>query len=379
MNILMVNTLPIPSGQASVNRLLSLAKGLVEQKVKVTILSTGKGTDENFHCLDGVKYCNLRKNGNKIICLLKSLFDLLLYVRDNRNSINAVWLVSNSLLVIYPLWFICKLYKIPYVQEKSEFPFVLMKRGVLFKIWACFYTHTTYILFDGMIIMTQTLLDYFRPLVRKKCQLIKVPMTVDVSRFNNIISKNYYGDYAAYCGYMGGNKDGVENLLEAFTYVEKKYPHFKLVLAGSASSSDELERLKNKAQTLGLRNVVFTGRVHRDKIPALLWNAKILCLARPSSLQSAGGFPTKLGEYLCTGNPVVVTAVGDIPDFLNSTNSFIVEPDNNKVFGDEIIKVLDNYEYAKRVAIRGEKTAKENFDGRVQAVRLVEFFKKVIE
>lgn len=102
-------------------------------------------------------------------------------------------------------------------------------------------------------------------------------------------------------------------------------------------------------------------------------------MARPSSLQSAGGFPTKLGEYLCTGNPVVVTAVGDIPDFLNSTNSFIVEPDNNKVFGDEIIKVLDNYEYAKRVAIRGEKTAKENFDGRVQAVRLVEFFKKVIE
>ncbi len=377
MNILMVNTLPIPSGQASVNRLLSLAKGLVEQNVKVTILSTGKGPDKKFHSLDGVKYCNLKKGGNKVISLLKSLYNLLSYIRKNRNSINAIWLVSNSLLIIYPLWFMCRFCKIPYVQEKSEFPFVLMKKGLISKIWAYFYTHTTYKLFDGMIIMTQPLLDYFRSLVKMKCRLIKVPMSVDISRFDNIKLNNIYGEYAAYCGYMGGNKDGIENLLEAFTYVENKHPQFKLVLIGEASSNEEFETLKNKAKKLGLRNVIFTGKVSRNEIPNLLCNAKILCLARPSSLQSVGGFPTKLGEYLSTGKPVVVTAVGDIPNYLDKNNSFIVEPDNNKVFGEEIIKILDNYEYAKSVAIRGKITAKENFDGRVQALRLIEFFKNI--
>ena len=375
----MVNTLPIPSGQASVNRLLSLAKGMVEQNVNVMILSTGKGIDNNFHNMDGVKYCNLQRSGNKIVSLLKSLLILVLYIRKNKSTIDAIWLVSNSLFIIYPLWFVCKAFKIPYIQEKSEFPFVLMKKGIMASVWAFIYTHTTHKLFDGMIVMTQPLMDYFRPLVRKKCKLVKIPMTVDISRFDNVSSNNQYGDYVAYCGYMGGNKDGVENLLEAFTYVEKKYPNFKLILAGSASSNEEFEKLKNKAKDFGLRNVIFAGRVSRNEIPTLLCNAKVLCLARPYSLQSSGGFPTKLGEYLCTGNPVVVTAVGDIPNYLNTSNSFIVEPDDNKAFGKEIIKILDNYEYAKSVATKGKITAIENFDGRIQALRLVEFFNKIIK
>ena len=379
MNILMVNTLPIPSGQASVNRLLSLAKGMVEQNVNVTILSTGKGIDNKFHNMDGVKYCNLQRNGNKIVSLLKSLFILVLYIRKNKSTIDAIWLVSNSLFIIYPLWFVCKAFKIPYIQEKSEFPFVLMRKGIIANAWAFIYTYTTYKLFDGMIVMTQPLMDYFRPLVRARCKLVKIPMTVDISRFDSVPSNNQYGDYAAYCGYMGGNKDGVENLLEAFTFVEKKYPKFKLILAGSASSNEEFEKLKNKAKDLGLKNVIFAGRVNRNEIPTLLCNAKVLCLARPYSLQSSGGFPTKLGEYLCTGNPVVVTAVGDIPNYLNRSNSFIVEPDDNKAFGKEIIKILDNYEYAKSVAAKGKITAKENFDGRIQALRLVEFFNKTIK
>ena len=49
MRLLIVNTLPIPSGQASVNRILSLGKGLVENGVNVTILSAAKSVDTKFH------------------------------------------------------------------------------------------------------------------------------------------------------------------------------------------------------------------------------------------------------------------------------------------------------------------------------------------
>lgn len=373
MNLLIVNTLPVPSGQASVNRILSLAKGLVESGDSVTILSTASGGDNLFHSSDGVEYCNFGNPGNGIICLLRSLIRVRRYIRHNNRVLDALWVVSNSPLLLYPLWVSCRLNKVKYIQEKSEFPFILMKKGFLAKVWGKVYVNTIYKLFDGMIIMTQPLLEFFKKLVRKDCQLIKVPMTVDISRFENVKAENQYGDYAAYCGNMSGNKDGVMNLIEAFSYVGPKHPDFKLLMIGGTNDPAEFDKIKNRVNELGLKNVVFTGRVTRDEIPALLTNAKVLCLARPSSLQSTGGFPTKLGEYLTTGHPVVVTAVGEIPGYLNETNSFIVEPDNNEKFGERLNEVLDDYERASAIGREGRKVALANFNYKVQAERLHQF------
>lgn len=229
-----------------------------------------------------------------------------------------------------------------------------------------------------MIIMTQPLLEYFKNLVRKDCKLIKLPMTVDMTRFENINNANKYGEYAAYCGNMSGNKDGVENLIEAFSFVEAKHPNFKLVMVGGANTDVEFFKIKQKVADLKLKNVIFTGRVSREEIPGILTNARILCLARPSSLQSAGGFPTKLGEYLTTGHPVVVTAVGEIPKYLNRDNSFIVEPDNNRLFGDTINEILSDYEKASVIGLEGRKVALANFNYSVQSARLHDYLINLI-
>lgn len=377
MGLLIVNTLPIPSGQASVNRILSLGKGLVENGENVTILSAAKSVDTNFHDINGIKYVNFAHNNNRLIGYIQSLFSILRFVGRNKTTIDAIWLVSNSPLLIWPLWYACKLNGIKYLLEKSEFPFVLMKKGFLAKLWAALYVNTIYKLFDGMIIMTQPLFEYFKGLVRKDCKLIKVPMTVDMTRFDNIHAVNEYGGYAAYCGNMSGNKDGVENLIEAFSYVEAKHPDFKLLLIGGANTEDEFLKIKKKVDSLKLHNVIFTGRISREEMPGYLMNAKILCLARPSSLQSAGGFPTKLGEYLSTGHPVVVTAVGEIPNYLNSSNSYLVSPDDNKKFGDTINEILDNYDKAKSIGLEGKNVALQNFNYAVQAVRLKTFFNEL--
>lgn len=373
MKLLLVNTLPVPSGQASVNRILSLGKGLVENGDQVTILSSAHSDDTEFHEINGIQCANLSSEKSRIAGLMESLFKILKYVRCNKANIDALWVVSNSPLLIWPLWLSCRCNKVKYIMEKSEFPFVLMKSGIIAKLWGKFYVNTIYKLFDGMIIMTQPLLEYFKNLVRKDCSLIKVPMTVDMTRFDNVPSNNSYGNYAAYCGNMSGNKDGVLNLIEAFSYVEPKHPDFKLLMIGGTNEPSEFEKIKNRVVELGLKNVIFTGRVSRDEIPVLLSNAKILCLARPSSLQSTGGFPTKLGEYLTTGHPVAVTAVGEIPGYLNESNSFIVEPDNNEKFGNRINEILSDYEHASAIGLEGRKVALANFNYKVQADRLHKF------
>lgn len=378
MKLLIVNTLPVPSGQASVNRILSLGKGLVENGDQVIILSSAYSDDTEIHELNGIQFANLASKKSRIAGLVGALFKILKYLDDNKDNVDALWVVSNSPLLIWPLWLSCRFNKVKYIIEKSEFPFVLMRSGLFAKLWGKFYVNTIYKLFDGMIIMTQPLLEYFKSLVRKDCSLIKVPMTVDMTRFDNVSSNNTYGNYAAYCGNMSGNKDGVLNLIEAFSYVEPNHPDFKLLMIGGTNEPTEFDKIKKRVVELGLKNIIFTGKVSRDDIPVLLSNAKVLCLARPSSLQSTGGFPTKLGEYLTTGHPVVVTAVGDIPSYLNDSNSFIVEPDNNEKFGNRINEILSDYERAAAIGLKGRKVALTNFNYKVQAVRLHEFLVELI-
>lgn len=367
-NIVIVNTLPVPSGNASVNRFLSYAKGLVKLGNTVTVLSSSYHEDK-VSVIDGVKCVNL---GTKARF---SLFNSLLSIskRLYLGSYDSIILVSNSLLLIYPISIIAKLRGISLIQEKSEYPFLLMKDGFFNKLKASIYVNTTYKLFDGLIVMTKPLMKYFKNKVTSKCKLIEIPMTVDVSRFNISKVKQEYGDYIAYCGNMSGNKDGIYNLISAFSYIEKGGYRIKLLLIGGTDRYEELKAIKQYVSDLNLKNVIFYGKASREEIPQLLVNAKILALARPSSLQSTGGFPTKLGEYLSTENPVVVTAVGDIPLYLNNRNSFIVEPDDNKAFAEKIIEVLNNYNDAKMRALAGKKLVNNIFNSEVQAKRLHEY------
>ena len=89
--------------------------------------------------------------------------------------------------------------------------------------------------------------------------------------------------------------------------------------------------------------VIITGSVKRNEIPALLCNSDILALARPDNKQAEGGFPTKLGEYLATGNLVVVTNVGEIGLFLEDRkNAFISEPGSPEKFSEKLREALLN-------------------------------------
>ena len=370
MNIIIVNTLPVPSGNASVNRLLSYAKELVPLSNDVTVLSSGL-SEEREGAIDGVKFKNYGYRG-----LLKALFAILKDIRKEKPQV--VILVSNSLLMIYPLWLTCKVRGIKLLQEKSEFPFVLQNRSLPGRMFAKMYVNTTYKLFDGLIVMTKPLMEYFKDKVRKKAKLFEMPMTVDTDRFAIEKTESEYGDYIAYCGNMAGNKDGVMDLIDAFDKASQKIGDVKLLLIGGSTNQEDWDNIVATVKQTGNERIVMFGKASREQMPSLLKNASALALARPSSLQSTGGFPTKLGEYLSTGNPVIVTKVGDIPHYLNSDNAFVVEPDDNKAFADAIVKVFGDYETAKAVGAKGKEVALTVFNAKVQTNRLNEFIKTVI-
>lgn len=174
---------------------------------------------------------------------------------------------------------------------------------------------------------------------------------------------------------MWGNKDGIDYLIKAFHKIQEKHKNTKLYLIGDISDKKQFLSLKSTIENMGLtEKIIFTGKLRRNDMPKYLKNAAALVLSRPTSLLAEGGFPTKLGEYLATGNPVVITKVGDIPRYLKDReNAFLAEPDSVDSFANKLDEVLSDMDFAKIVGEKGKELAYGVFHYKTQAKRIAGF------
>lgn len=216
---------------------------------------------------------------------------------------------------------------------------------------------------DGLFVISTALRDYFASLGVNKTKIEIVNMTVDCNRFAGLI-KQPAEKYVAYCGTASNNKDGVDELIKAFSIVHQTHPEVKLYIIGKTLDKDDVSGNLKLIKDLGLQDViVFTGIVSYSNMPQMLKNATILALDRPDSLQAKCGFPTKLGEYLLTENPVVVTKVGDIPLFLKDGESaLLAEERQPEEFASKLIWVLEHPSEAAEIGKKGAKIALSEFN-----------------
>ena len=226
---------------------------------------------------------------------------------------------------------------------------------------------------EKLIVISNSLKSYYVAHGVEGNRIEVINMTVTPERFEYLRKDNNAEQYIAYCGTVGNYKDGVNILLDAFALVVKKHPEIKLYVIGGALSREELESYHLFLSQKGIKDkVVLTGVVDSTRMPQLLKNATILTLARPDNKQSKYGFPTKLGEYLMTGNPVVLTSVGDIPFFLKDKESaMIARPDDSIEFAEKIIWCLEHPEESALVGESGKKVALQFFNSHIESQKLI--------
>lgn len=231
---------------------------------------------------------------------------------------------------------------------------------------------------DGLFVISTALKDYFLSLGVSKEKIKIINMTVDSNRFKNL-KKQSTEKYIAYCGTASNNKDGVDELIKSFAIVNKSHPEVKLYIIGDTPQKNDISGNLKLIENLGIKNsVVFTGRVSAEKIPQILKNATILALDRPDSLQAQCGFPTKLGEYLLTENPVVVTKVGDIPLFLKDGQTALLSQERNpQEFSSKLIWALEHPEEAAKIGKAGAQVALKEFNYLTETKKIVSVIKNL--
>lgn len=229
--------------------------------------------------------------------------------------------------------------------------------------------------YDGIALMTKTLFNHYTSFSQPHPRFLHLPMTVDLERFSSNLEpmKEFVKPYITFVGVMNDAKDGVNILIEAFDKIASQFPRHKLYLIGpwQYDTPNHIKMILD----FGLRDRVFWMKEYpRDSIPAIIKNADLLVLPRPDSKQAQGGFPTKLGEYLATGNPVCATTVGEIPDYLKDDESvYFAEPGSVDSFADAMQRALSNPLEAKRIGANGRKLAETHFNKDIQAKKLYDF------
>jgi len=395
MNLFFITSDQYPNGGASSNRHMAYAKGLVTLDNKVTfILLSDQQKPDNGFVEDGINFVSVSSVGKKINdSIAKKLYSTFRSVVNARKQISnfhskekidAVVLLDTYIWILYPFLKFCRNKNIKVFHERTEYPLVVEIKGIIGKVHNMMYSSFVLPKFDGIFVISLALQKYFLDITKNKVPVEILNMVVDPSRFQAYTSSDLSDrKYIVYSGSMDLEKDGVDILIRSFGMAIHELGLDKdidLMLIGDTSNEflkAKLDRIIEEARCS--ERVIFTGLITRQRIPEFLNNAHALALARPDNKQAEGGFPTKLGEYLSTGKPVIITDVGEIGLFLkDGENAFIAHAGNVASFSEKIVQVFKQYPDALRVGEKGRELVFNEFNYVHQANKLVSFIKGIV-
>ena len=370
MNTLVVISDCFRPATATSNRLLAILHGLDSLDIHVEMVFAYENNNRDHIILEQfsnrIKFHYLLKSlgivrKSKYIKLLFSLYKF-------RNYIGCMSDNAPILLVDGPLYLpiIRREKRFKIYAELTEHPSISMMPSLIKG-----HIKNQYLKLNGLFVISTALKEYYKEKGVENVEIIN--MIVDGTRFSDIKKNQIANKYIAYCGTVTNNKDGVNDLIQSFAYVHKVHPDYKLYIIGPSPLKKEKSGNIELINKLGLSDsIILTGRVSNERMPQLLCDATVLVLARPDNLQAKYGFPTKLGEYLMTGNPVVVTRVGDIPIFLEDrVTALLAEPGNCQDISNKIEWAIEHTMEAQEIGNRGRKVAEQQFNNIIETKKIV--------
>lgn len=395
MNIVITGTgFSFPDGTGATTRVMAFAKGLMSHGATVHVFCL-KPTESRVHggttslvtgVYEGIPYeytC-----GRRIIAKTR-VGALLLYLKGLRQAVLAIQRIHRKTPVDaillwyaeYPLNFLVfklltKFLGAPLIAEKSECPFVYLRKTLSVRMNMWFNEHVTYRWIDGVIVISTFLQKFFEAHADKAVKILNVPILVESGNFAHGACKGTSSTERKiiYCGNLEHTGE-VEELLMAFSQVAAEFPEWCVEVIGPLPHLRPVANLKKMIERLGLvGRVTFAGAVARSDIPRRLNAGDVMALPRASGIFSTAGFPTKLGEYLVSGKPVVVTATGDIPVYLkDGVSAYLVPPDDLNAFAERLRYVISHPLESAEVGLRGRDVALCEFDSGRHAKRILSF------
>ena len=402
MHILVVHQYFLGKNDAGGSRWNQFAKYWAEAGHQITVLagtvhySTGKKQpeykgkfivrekeDENIEVLR----CHVSESYNKsffgrfwayLSFLLSSVFAGVFKVK----KVDVILCTSPPLTVGLTGWLLSKFKRIPMVFEVRDlWPESAIDTGVLTNKWLIKLSYwlekKSYKSSRWINVLTPA---FQSTLIEQKNirpdRISMIPNGADLDIFkpgqlNNWVREKHELNDKFVVTYVGAH--GRANALMQLVNVAEKIrdnPDIRIMLVGDGM---EKSMLKEKADQLGLNNIVFVDAVSKEQIVDYI-AASNVCTAVLKKIDTFKTvYPNKVFDYMSAKRPIILAIDGVARKLIEDARSGIyVEPENTQIFIDAVLKLKADPILCKEYGENGLQFVKENFNRSVLANKYLE-------
>lgn len=229
-----------------------------------------------------------------------------------------------------------------------------------------------YVKTKNVIAISSMLQKYYRD---KGCNTVRIPTIVDVDSYFPCEKADQKKLILAYAG-MPWGKDDIKTAIQAITCLtpeERKRIEFRFY----GLTEEELRKrgqLDESAMDLLGEQVRCFGKIPYEQVRTELYKADYTVLLRDATRKSTAGFPTKIGESMAAGVPVIANLTSDIGAYLHDGVEGMICVERSPVSCAETFHRALNLSHEEknrmRAAARNQAEASFAFGQYVDAIRI---------
>jgi glycosyltransferase involved in cell wall biosynthesis len=172
-----------------------------------------------------------------------------------------------------------------------------------------------------------------------------------------------------------GTRKGVLDILKAAPLVRQQAPQVEFTLVGGLEVGAERQIIEQaQAEALAAGGVDFPGIVTGQPKLALFREADVFVL--PSYKEN---FPISVLEAMAAGLPLVVTAVGALPEVLEEgTHCFFVQPGDAQALAERIVRLAQQPETRRKMGAANHALYQQSFAPEVILVKIEQLYNTLL-
>ncbi len=388
MSVLFVSSNMLPDQSANATRILSLAKLFKLCGEEPILLGVKYASDiQSEGICDGIKYIHADASDYYTIPKYKRTKFVTSLVTD---KLYNIWNETQFKIIVVSgfdrqsISFILKFAKkknicvvinsVEWYEKNNEvFDGISGKLKFIYNRYGMMVEHVKA---RNIIGISSLLTSYYD---KKNCNTVRIPTIVDKNRYEFVEKNNNSKTIITYAG-SPARKDYIGNAIKALALLdENQRKKIEFHIYGT-----EYENLSvvgvEAALCESLKDSLFVhGRIPHKQVYEKISTADFTVLLRPNKKYANAGFPTKVGESMVCGTPVIANHTSDLKLYIkDNVNGIVLNDETIASCAEGFKKALSiNAETLQCMRKQARKQAEESFSYDSYVEQMKEFIKNL--
>lgn len=362
MNILLFSNFELPDSCANATRVISFAKMLKECGHNVELCGVcydkGKELEGQY---DGIPYEMILANNYSGLKAYKRINELTRsikrYLASKNSEIKIDAIMISNIYYDNSKVFLCfaKQNNIPLIVNAVEWydfhnelftgitgKIKYLKNRIALKV--------IYPKIKNIIGISDLLSSYYQ---KRGCNTITIPTILDMQEYDMPSKEINNKVIIAYAG-SPGKKDCIKNAVLALDMLDNdELKRVEIHIYGVTKSYFTTIGVTEKFLNKYSKSLFIHGRIPYDEVKQKIAEADFSVLLRPNKRYANAGFPTKVGESMACGTPVIANVTSDL-------GKYIVDGKTGIICGDQSVQACTKA-YKKALKLTNEREKMQKF------------------